>query len=284
MRNNGFLACGETVAEAFHLAYLVIVSCEIQVMLLQGIGFVVGGESVEEAFILAFNLMQACEYQVLYVCSSKTMGRRETTLLPPSSMRHRCFRCNGVVVSWLPSRRVHGGLLTWCAWRMHENDVVRAARAGIENLIVPSEEARRKAFESAHSGPTAEDRKMAAAGGRQQGRINWRTGELEWEAWMRVLDNAGFRTGHAYRQPSLRCKVPPPQSEVEEPPAASSYGMLDETDMSSSAMKASQMKRDQERLRWINSPTVYQKQELQETGTTEPKTYTKVGAFMFVFS
>lgn len=31
------------------------------------------------------------------------------------------------------------------------------------------------------------------------GEIDWRHGELEWEAWMRQLDNAGLRTGHVYR-------------------------------------------------------------------------------------
>ncbi|OON22334.1 class II Aldolase and Adducin domain protein [Opisthorchis viverrini] len=35
------------------------------------------------------------------------------------------------------------------------------------------------------------------------GEISWAPAELEFEAEMRVLDSAGFRTGHVYRQPNL---------------------------------------------------------------------------------
>ncbi|VDP15293.1 unnamed protein product [Echinostoma caproni] len=37
----------------------------------------------------------------------------------------------------------------------------------------------------------------------ETGDISWTPEELEFEAEMRVLDSAGFRTGHVYRQPNL---------------------------------------------------------------------------------
>lgn len=63
------------------------------------------------------------------------------------------------------------------------------------------------------------------------GNIGWRIGEIEWEAWMRVLDSAGFRTGHIYRQPLLRAKNAVQQSranqyDITTPPAASSVGLV----------------------------------------------------------
>ena len=36
-----------------------------------------------------------------------------------------------------------------------------------------------------------------------------------------------------------------------------------------------------ERTRWLNSPNVYQKVEVLETGTTDPKTITKVSVVKF---
>ncbi|VDK51148.1 unnamed protein product [Gongylonema pulchrum] len=60
--------------------------------------------------------------------------------------------------------------------------------------------------------------------------ISWGIGELEWEAWMRVLDNAGYRTGHLYRQPLLRSRTLPAStssySDVAVPPSASSIGTV----------------------------------------------------------
>ncbi|TGZ67389.1 hypothetical protein CRM22_004813 [Opisthorchis felineus] len=37
----------------------------------------------------------------------------------------------------------------------------------------------------------------------ESGEVSWTPAELEFEAEMRVLDSAGFRTGHVYRQPNL---------------------------------------------------------------------------------
>uniref|UniRef100_A0A914LZ92 Uncharacterized protein n=2 Tax=Meloidogyne TaxID=189290 RepID=A0A914LZ92_MELIC len=37
----------------------------------------------------------------------------------------------------------------------------------------------------------------------RMGDIEWGVGELEWEAWMRQLDGAGYKTGHKYKIPQL---------------------------------------------------------------------------------
>ena len=63
-----------------------------------------------------------------------------------------------------------------------------------------------------------------------QGNVNeatgdkkWKTGELEFECLMRILDNAGFRTGYVYRQPLIRTLDKSATfKDVEVPPAASS--------------------------------------------------------------
>lgn len=44
------------------------------------------------------------------------------------------------------------------------------------------------------------------------GDISWTPAELEFEAEMRVLDSAGFRTGHIYRQPNLLRRTHPSSS------------------------------------------------------------------------
>lgn len=45
---------------------------------------------------------------------------------------------------------------------------------------------------------------------------------------MRMLDNAGFRTGYFYRNPLVKSEVPRPKNDVELPPAVSAFGFLRE--------------------------------------------------------
>lgn len=54
----------------------------------------------------------------------------------------------------------------------------------------------------------------------------WRVGGAEYEALMRMLDNAGFRTGYIYRNPLVKSEVPRPRNDIEVPPAVSSLGYL----------------------------------------------------------
>ncbi|CAH0394574.1 unnamed protein product [Bemisia tabaci] len=105
-----------------------------------------------------------------------------------------------------------------------------------------------------------------------------KTAAIQFEALMRMLDNAGFRTGYIYRQPLVKGELPRPRNDVEVPPAVSSLGyLLEEEEM----YKQGQWKRyadgrkSHDRTRWLNSPNVYQKVEILETGTPDPKKITK---------
>ncbi|XP_003368608.1 alpha-adducin (Erythrocyte adducin subunit alpha) [Trichinella spiralis] len=132
LRNHGFVACGTTVAEAFHLVYNLVLACDIQ---------------------------------------------------------------------------------------------VRAVRVGVDNLIFASEDAQQKVADLTKAGGGGVNKQSES-----QTKINWKIGELEFEAWMRVLDNAGFRTGHIYRHPISSSRPPQQHSDIMTPPAASSRGLLDETE------------------------------------------------------
>ncbi|CAG9537428.1 unnamed protein product [Cercopithifilaria johnstoni] len=154
---------------------------------------------------------------------------------------------------------------------------IRAARAGIENLVIPDGKAIERVYMTARKSGGGGVIGAKDAEGKQ---INWRIGELEWEAWMRVLDNAGYRTGHIYRQPLLRARTLPSstnnQNDVAVPPSASSIGTVDESDYESmTAHKMALLRKEQERSRWLNSPNAYQKIEILETGTNNPKRITK---------
>lgn len=48
------------------------------------------------------------------------------------------------------------------------------------------------------------------------------------------------------------------------------------TSFTSPLKKLMEGKKTQEKLRWVNSPNVYQKVEVLETGTSDPKKITKV--------
>lgn len=43
---------------------------------------------------------------------------------------------------------------------------------------------------------------------------------------MRMLDNAGFRTGYIYRNPLIKGELQKPKNDIECPPAVSSLGYL----------------------------------------------------------
>ncbi|CDW55113.1 Adducin protein 1 [Trichuris trichiura] len=180
------------------------IACDIgnsKVMFLRNHGFVACGSTIAEAFYLAYNVVLACETQI------------------------------------------------------------RAVRAGIDNLVLSSEEAKSRAAETAKE----------SSSGAQDGvkKIQWGVGELEWEAWMRVLDSAGYRTGHIYRQPWLSSKAPLAHSDVAQPPAATARGLLTESDHPPYILHG------KNEGVWMNSPNAYTKLLLKETGTSEPKTYTK---------
>lgn len=257
-----------------------------KVLLLSNHGALCCGETIEEAFYAAYHIVQACETQL--------------KLLP----------------------------------------------VGIENLNLLSEETRKAIYDASRRPPEGYEHTAAVEdnkdGPRQQVRFanfqpslasvwlndfflscfsitsqppKWRVGGAEFEALMRMLDNAGFRTGYIYRNPLVKSELPKPKNDVEVPPAVSSLGyLLEEEELyrqgwvffvncvtpsihsrnsammvvvffflipSYSVWKRSDLRKGGDRSRWLNSPNVYQKVEVLETGTTDPKKITKVEIIKF---
>jgi adducin len=168
---------------------------------------------------------------------------------------------------------------------------IKLMSCGLENIQIMSDEAIEqvrsivKAAGSQVQGkPSADDSALITATSEHDDRPHenkeklkkWKVWDLEFEAQMRMLDNAGFRTGYLYRQPLLRADQPRTKYEVEQPPSASSLAhYLEEDKWLSPLKKLVEGKRTQDKLRWVNSPNVYQKVEVLETGTTDPKKITK---------
>ena len=146
---------------------------------------------------------------------------------------------------------------------------LRTLPVGLENIVLPSDEARKRVCEAAHYVPLGED-----------GKKKWRKGEMEFEAHMRQLDNAGYRTGHIYREQvqkrdPRRDRV---NSEVEVPPSSSSFTyMMEEGEGKYSSPLKQHMARQQKQFKskWLNSPNSYKKEEFEETGTSNPKKITR---------
>lgn len=145
---------------------------------------------------------------------------------------------------------------------------------GIDNLILIDEDVRRKVYEQGQLGGGGVNANSA--------KKDWTVGEMEFEALMRMLDNAGFRTGFAYQNPLTRVEPMRMLNDVELPPTVSNLGWLMEEEelYKDSPLKGilanmAKATRNTSRTKWMNSPNVYQKVEVLETGTTDPKKITK---------
>ncbi|CAH0599494.1 unnamed protein product [Chrysodeixis includens] len=139
---------------------------------------------------------------------------------------------------------------------------LRLSAVPLADLALLDDDTRRQIYESSRKPP-------AEAG-------KWRVGGEEFEALMRMLDNAGFRTGYIYRHPLVKNDVPRPKNDVEVPPAVSSLGyLLEEEELYKQGLWKKGQGKTGERTRWLNSPNVYQKVEVLETGTSDPKKITK---------
>ncbi|XP_037945818.1 protein hu-li tai shao [Teleopsis dalmanni] len=161
---------------------------------------------------------------------------------------------------------------------------------GIDNLVLIPEETRRIIYEQSRKPPEDLEKVFASAistsdaAPTQEGTTKenqtvkigapkWRVGGAEFEALMRMLDNAGYRTGYIYRHPLIKSDPPKPKNDVELPPAVSSLGyLLEEEGMWKGR---GDLRKGGDRSRWLNSPNVYQKVEVLETGTPDPKKITK---------
>ncbi|KAG6455834.1 hypothetical protein O3G_MSEX009416 [Manduca sexta] len=139
---------------------------------------------------------------------------------------------------------------------------LRLAALPLDELNIIDEDTRKQIYESSRKPPSDATK--------------WRVGGEEFEALMRMLDNAGFRTGYIYRHPLIKNDVPKPKNDVEVPPAVSSLGyLLEEEELYKQGLWKKGQGKTGERTRWLNSPNVYQKVEVLETGTTDPKKITK---------
>ncbi|XP_010765136.1 gamma-adducin-like isoform X2 [Notothenia coriiceps] len=119
---------------------------------------------------------------------------------------------------------------------------------GVDNLIVLDQQ---KYKSSTHDVTTA-DINMC-------GQYKWKCGELEFESLMRMLDNLGYRTGHAYRHPIMREK-PRHKSEVEIPATVTAFMFEEDGDCATRLpFKFQQQRQQREKTRWLNSPNSYTK-------------------------
>ncbi|EFN85994.1 uncharacterized protein LOC105181901 isoform X2 [Harpegnathos saltator] len=149
--------------------------------------------------------------------------------------------------------------------------------AGVDNLNLISEESKKAIFEASRKPPSPQQQSTAVESSALAEKLEkrWRIGGAEFEALMRMLDNAGFRTGYIYRNPLIKGEPPRPRNDVEVPPAVSSLGyLLEEEELYKQGLWKGGRK-GTDRSRWLNSPNVYQKVEILETGTPDPKKITK---------
>ncbi|CAN8216004.1 unnamed protein product [Coccothraustes coccothraustes] len=114
---------------------------------------------------------------------------------------------------------------------------------------------------------------MGGGGVNMASQQKWKVGEQEFEALMRMLDNLGYRTGYAYRQPLVREK-PRHKSDVEIPATVTAFSFEDDT-VPLSPLKFLAQKQQREKTRWLNSPNTYLKVNVPEeswNGETSPRT------------
>ncbi|XP_052101063.1 gamma-adducin-like isoform X11 [Mytilus californianus] len=149
----------------------------------------------------------------------------------------------------------------------------KAVPAGVDNLILVSEEIKKRTFQVGSQG----------GGGVDTGGRKWKPGELEFEAVMRQLDNVGYRTGYLYRLPAFKQEVRKEKnnSDVEIPPTCSSFTYIIDGDIEHSKyVSPLKLARDRQKQNYkagwlVNSPNNYVRQEVEETGTQNPKKYSK---------
>ncbi|XP_075907444.1 gamma-adducin-like isoform X1 [Nelusetta ayraudi] len=104
------------------------------------------------------------------------------------------------------------------------------------------------------------------------GQYRWKQGELEFESLMRMMDNLGYRTGHAYRHPVVRDK-PRHKSEVEIPATVTGFSFQSQDqDQEQDQAGATRLpfhfmlqRHQREKTRWLNSPNSYTKVNLEVT-------------------
>ncbi|KAF3708141.1 Gamma-adducin Adducin-like protein 70 [Channa argus] len=117
---------------------------------------------------------------------------------------------------------------------------------------------------------------VAAAGVVIDNEVKWKVGEAEFESFMRMLDNLGYRTGYSYRNPLVREK-PHSKNDVEIPATVSAVPSEDSELSLRSPFKFMVQKQQRERTRWLNSPNSYLRVNVPEhspSGDVSPRTKT----------
>ncbi|XP_063290430.1 gamma-adducin isoform X2 [Pelobates fuscus] len=141
-----------------------------------------------------------------------------------------------------------------------------AGAGGINNLVLLDHEKYK---------PVTHDLASEGGGGvNMEGQHKWKVGELEFESLMRMLDNLGYRTGYAYRQPLTREK-PRHKSEVEIPATVTAFSFEDDPSMPRSPLRFLAQRQQREKTRWLNSPNTYLKVRVPEeslNGEMSPRT------------
>lgn len=216
-----------------------------KVLLLSNQGALCCGESIEEAFFAACHIVQACETQLKLM----PIGV-DNLILIPEEMRKSIYD---------EARRPPADLEKKFSEALanNENNQTISTAGNVEE--------------------TKDESVSKAAPPHPKTTPKWRVGGAEFEALMRMLDNAGFRTGYMYRHPLIKMDLPKPKNDVELPPAVSSLGyLLEEEELYRQGIwKKTDFRKGGDRSRWLNSPNVYQKVEVLETGTPDPKKITK---------
>ncbi|XP_060102124.1 alpha-adducin isoform X8 [Heteronotia binoei] len=140
-----------------------------------------------------------------------------------------------------------------------------ASAGGPDNLVL-LDPGKYKAKSRCHESPEGE---------RTPSQPRWQTGEQEFEALMRMLDNLGYRTGYPYRCPALREKSKK-FSDVEIPASVTGYSFASDGDSGTcSPLRHSFQKQQREKTRWLNSGRGDDASEEGQNGGS-PKSKTKV--------
>lgn len=155
---------------------------------------------------------------------------------------------------------------------------VKLLPVGTENLILMSKEAVQTTQEvvkhSAVFGKDGDGSAEQTATGAPRRKINIK--EMDFEAYMRMLDNSGYRTGYVYKNPLVR-RDERLKHDIEEPPIVTSVrsDYFDQEKWLSPLRKLVDGKKTHDRVAWVTSPNVYQRKEILETGTQDPRVVTK---------
>lgn len=99
----------------------------------------------------------------------------------------------------------------------------------------------------------------------------------------RLCSFKGFKTGHVYRKPALKFRMEQSSSvssvylsEIATPPMSISRGRSVEAYSADTMSKSEKLRKQLERVNWLNSPNNYMKIHVLDCNSDNPRTVTKV--------